>query len=201
MIDTIIFDIGNVLIPWEPKWLYQHFFDSEAAIEHFLHDSEFHAWNILQDAGRPFAEGVAEHRARFPQYGHLMEAYAQRWRETLGPQIDGSVALIHECKRAGYRLLALTNMSHETFPRVCTDYPFLNEFEGVVVSGRERLIKPQPEIYALLCQRHSVIPSKAVFIDDSLTNIEAAQAFGLHGVHFTSPENTRHALKQLGLPL
>lgn len=199
-IDTVIFDIGNVLIPWEPKWLFREFLDSDEAIEHFIEDAGFHAWNSLQDAGRPFAEGVAAHREEYPHYHHLMQAYAKRWEETLGSPIEGSVRLIHAFKQAGYRVLALTNWSDETFPRARELYPFLNEFEGVVVSGEERLLKPQREIYARLCERYAVEPARAVFIDDSLKNVAAARAFGLHAVHFTNIDAVRQALRELGLP-
>lgn len=201
MIDTVIFDIGNVLIPWEPKWLFRQFLADDHEIDRFLAEVDFHAWNAEQDAGRPFGEAVALQGARFPQYRHLLEAYAQRWEETLGPPIAGSVDLIRLCKREGYRVLALTNWSHETFPRACEIYPFLAEFEGIVVSGRERIIKPQREIYAVLCQRYGVVPDRAVFLDDSLRNVEAAQAFGLRAVHFTGAENALYELKRLGLRL
>lgn len=201
MIDTVIFDIGNVLIPWEPKWLFRQYLASDDEIDRFLTEVDFHAWNAEQDAGRPFREAVATHGARFPHYRHLLEAYAQRWEETLGPPIAGSVALIQHCKSQGYRVLALTNWSHETFPRACEMYPFLGEFEGIVVSGRERVIKPQREIYAVLCQRYGVVPSKAIFIDDSLKNVEAARAFGMSAVLFTEASNTRAELQRLGLAL
>ena len=200
-IDTIVFDIGNVLIPWEPKWLFREFLEDDAAIEHFIEDSDFHAWNALQDAGRPFAEGVAAHRAEFPHYHHLIQAYARRWEETLGEPNYGMVELITHFKRHGYRVLALTNWSDETFPRACEIYPFLREFEGVVVSGQEKLLKPQREIYELLCQRYVVEPKHAVFIDDSARNVEAARDFGLHAVQYTGVTNTRQALGALGLPL
>lgn len=201
MIDTIIFDIGNVLIPWEPKWLFRDYFDSDEAIEHFLIESRFHEWNLAQDAGRSFAEGVATHSQAFPEYADLFQAYAERWEQTLGPAIETSVDLIHHFKQAGFRVLALTNMSQETFPRIREIYPFLNEFEGVLVSGQEKLIKPQPEIYALFCQRFKVEPARALFIDDSAKNVEAARAFGLHAIHYTNGGEIRTALRQIGLPV
>lgn len=201
MINTIIFDIGNVLIPWEPKWLFRHFFASDEAINQFLHTAEFHHWNLQQDAGRSFADGVAAQRLRFPEYAHLFEAYATRWPETLGPAIETSVELIHHFKHAGFRVLALTNMSHEAFPKVRQNYPFLNEFEGVLVSGEEKLVKPQQEIYARFCQRFKVTPAQAVFIDDSPKNVEAAQQFGLQAIQFTDGGKLRQDLRQLGLPV
>lgn len=201
MIDTVIFDIGNVLIPWEPKWLFRHYLADDHEIDRFLEEVDFHAWNAEQDAGRPFDEAVALQGARFPQYRHLLEAYAQRWEETLGPPIEGSVDLIRLCKREGYRVLALTNWSNETFPRACELYPFLTEFEGIVVSGCERIIKPQREIYAVLCQRYGVVPDKAVFLDDSPRNVEAARAFGLRAVHFTGVADALSDLRRLGLRL
>jgi 2-haloacid dehalogenase len=198
-IDTVVFDIGNVLIPWDPRWLFRQLLPDDAAIERFLHEVDFNAWNRAHDAGLPFAEGIAAHSATFPQYRRLFEAFNERWVETIGPPIEGSVALARELRQGGYRTLALTNFSAETFPRALEQHPYLAEFEGIVVSGRERLMKPDAAIYRLLCDRYGVDPARAVFIDDSPANVEGARGVGMHGVHFESPPQLRAALRALGV--
>ena len=185
-IDTIVFDIGNVLIPWEPRWLFRKLLPDEAAVERFLSEVKFNQWNAQHDAGQTFAHGIAQHGAAFPQYQHLFKAYFERWEESMGDPIHGSVTLARKLREAGYRTLALTNFSNETFPRAVRLCPFLNEFEGIVVSGDEKLMKPDPAIYRLLCERYSVEPARSVFIDDSLPNVEGARRVGMHGLHFSS---------------
>ena len=198
-IDTVVFDIGNVLIPWDPRWLFRQLLPDDAAVERFLHDVDFNAWNRAHDAGLPFAEGIAAHSVAFPHYRSLFEAFHARWEETTGPPIEGSVALARELRQGGYRTLALTNFSAETFPRALKQHPYLGEFEGIVVSGDERLMKPDPAIYRLLCDRYRVEPARAVFIDDSRANVDGARAVGMHGVHFESPPQLRDALRVLGV--
>jgi 2-haloacid dehalogenase len=201
MINTVVFDLGNVLIPWEPRWLFSKLIASEAELERFLHEVDFTHWNQRADAGEPFAATIADTGARFPHYRPLLQAYFDRWEESVGPAFAESVELLHELKARGLRLLALTNFSTETLPRARRRYDFLAEFEGIVVSGEERLTKPQPEIYQRLFARYDVAPQQAVFIDDSAANIATAQALGMAGVHFTSPALLRQQLRELGLPV
>ncbi|MBS1210343.1 MAG: family hydrolase [Proteobacteria bacterium] len=201
MIDTVIFDLGNVLIPWEPRWLFRKLIADEAQIEHFLQEVDFNAWNAAHDKGQPFAVGIATHGARHPQHQHLLQAYFERWEETVAAPFEESVSLLHELKAAGLRVLALTNFSAETFPRAQRLYDFLHEFEGVVVSGEEGLIKPDPAIYELLFTRYGVTPAHAVFIDDSAANVATARQLGMHAIHFTAPEHLRDDLRALGLPV
>ncbi|RUL78431.1 HAD family hydrolase [Dyella choica] len=198
-IDTVIFDLGNVLIGWDPRRLYRQLIEDEARMEWFLREVCSSEWNEQQDRGRPWAEGTAQLRAQFPEHAELIDAYHLRWQETLLGPIEGSVALLAELKASGVRLLALTNWSQETFPVARQLYPFLQWFEGIVVSGEERLVKPDPRIYQCLMQRYTVDPACALYIDDSQRNVVAAEALGLHGWWFRDPASLRERLMQLGL--
>ena len=198
-IDTIVFDIGNVLIPWNPRWLFRKLLADEAALDRFLEDVDFNAWNAQHDAGQRFARGIEQHGARFPHYRHLLQAYFDRWEESIAEPFQESVALTRKLREAGYRTLGLTNFSAETFPRAVRLNPFLDEFEGILVSGQEKLVKPDPAIYRLLCERYSVTPSRCVFIDDSLHNVEGARGIGMHALHFRSTDRLLRDLDALGV--
>lgn len=198
-IDTVIFDLGNVLIPFNPRWLFRTMLPDEASIDAFFAETGFDAWNIQMDAGLPFAEGIASHSRKFPQHRALFEAFFDRWPETVGEPIAESVDIFRTLRRKGIRTYALTNFSAETYPLAVARFPFLNDFDGTVVSGIERLVKPDPAIYRLLMQRHAVEASRAVFIDDRLENIEAARKLGLHAIHFVDEMALRPALRNLGL--
>ena len=200
-IDTVIFDLGEVLIPWDPRTLYRKLMPDTETMERFLSEVCSPEWNAQQDAGRSLAEGTAERIAAFPQQEAWIRAFYERWPEMLGEVIAGSVALLRDVKAQGYRVLALSNWSGETFPVAQGLYPILAEFEGIVLSGHEGMIKPDPAIYRLLCERYQVAPARAVFIDDSLRNVAGAQAIGMRGVHFRSPRQVRDALIAMGLPL
>lgn len=198
-IDTVIFDLGNVLIGWDPRRLYRSLIEDEVQMEWFLREVCNSEWNEQQDAGRPWAEGTALLRARFPEHAELIDAYHLLWKETLLGPIEDSVAVLADLKARGVRLLALTNWSQETFPVARQLYPFLQWFEGIVVSGEERLIKPDPRIYQLLLKRYSVDPATALYIDDSARNVAAAEALGMQGWWFHDPAGLRERLMELGL--
>ena len=198
-IDTVVFDVGNVLIPWNPRWLLGKLLPDEAALTRFLDEVDFGAWNEQHDAGLPFAQGIARLGARFPHYRHLLQAYFDRWEETIADPFPESVALSRALRAAGYRTLALTNFSAETFPRALRRNPFLEEFEGILVSGHEGVIKPDPAIYRLLCARYAVAPDRCVFIDDNPRNVEGARSVGMHALHFASAERLRGDLEALGV--
>jgi 2-haloacid dehalogenase len=198
-IDTVIFDLGNVLIGWDPRRLYRQLIDDEAQMEWFLREVCNSEWNEQQDAGRPWVEGTALLRARFPEHAELIDAYHLRWKETLVGPIDGSVAILAELKARGVRLLALTNWSQETFPFARQLYPFLQWFEGIVVSGEECLVKPDSRIYQRLLERYAVDPTAALYIDDSARNVAAAEALGMHGWWFRDPAGLRERLVELGV--
>jgi 2-haloacid dehalogenase len=197
---TVIFDFGGVLVDWNPRYLYRRLFPGDPdGMERFLAEVCTPEWNQRQDAGRPWAEAVAELIGRHPAQADLIRAYRERWAETLGGAIDGSVAILGEVRAAGHRLLGLTNWSSETFPLARPRFPFFDWFHGIVVSGEEKLIKPDPRLYLRLLERYRVDPARAVFIDDSPKNVEAAAALGIHGIHFRSPPVLRDELTALGV--
>jgi 2-haloacid dehalogenase len=196
---TVVFDLGGVLIEWDPRRLYRQLFDDEAAMEHFLATVCTPEWNAEQDRGRAVAEATAELRQQFPEHADLIDAYYGRWEEMVGDLIWGTVEIVDELHVRGVRLLALTNWSHEEFPLARPRMTFLDHFDGVLVSGEERLIKPDPAIFLLLSSRYDVDPATTVFIDDSLTNVEAAAALGFDAIHFRSPAQLRGALEERGL--
>lgn len=198
MIETIIFDLGGVLIKWDPKLLYRKFFADEKEMNTFLGEVCTMDWNEQQDAGRTWQEGIDELTPKYPQYEKEINAYFKRWPEMLDGAIHETVELLEQLKASNkYRLYALTNWSAETFPFALKQFDFLQHFEGILVSGEEKLKKPDPGIYQLLFSRYSIDPATALFIDDSLRNIQAAEKTGLQVHHFTAPEKLKAALQQL----
>lgn len=200
--NTAIFDLGNVLIRWNPRNLYKKLFgDDVEGMETFLAEVCHTGWNEQQDLGRTWQEAIEEAIARHPTQEALIRAYRDRWEETLDGAIEDSVTLLDELHANGIRLLALTNWSAETFPIALERFEFLQRFEGIVVSGVEGMIKPSPEIFQLLASRYDVDMSRAVFIDDHRPNIEGAQKIGLHAVQFFDAAQLREDLLALGLPV
>jgi 2-haloacid dehalogenase len=160
----VVFDLGGVLIDWDPRHLYRKLFlEDEPGMERFLAEVCTPEWNAAQDAGRSWAEATALLRARHPDRAELIDAYHLRWPEMLGGPIEGSVAVLRELRAAGTPLYALTNWSHETFPVALGLYDFLSWFEAIVVSGHERMIKPDPRLYRLLIERHGLQPAELVY--------------------------------------
>ena len=199
-IDTVVFDLGGVLVDWNPRYLYRQIFNDEQEMENFLANVCHGNWNEMQDAGRPFAEAVNERIDKFPQYEPMIRAYHKRWSEMLKGDIPGTVQILKEMHKAGQpRLLALSNWSAETFPIAKKRFPFLGFFEAILVSGEEKLIKPDPRFFKLLIDRFQVDPAHAVFIDDVEKNILGAKALGFQTIHFKSPEALRVSLSQLGV--
>jgi len=201
-IDTVVFDLGNVLIQWNPRILFRKIFGTdEAAMEYFLSTVCNTEWNEQQDCGRLWEDGIAIAAKQHPAHEPHIRAYYERWEEMIPGAIDGAVDILAELRTLNVRLLALTNFSDETFPIAQRRFPFLSWFEGIVVSGQERLVKPDPAIFKLLIERYQLRPESTVFIDDSLRNVEASVAQGLHGIHFHSADELRRQLKALGIPL
>jgi 2-haloacid dehalogenase len=196
---AVVFDLGGVLIDWDPRHLYRKLLADEAAVEEFLATVCTLEWNAEQDRGRPFAEGVAELVERHPAHADAIAAYHERWPEMLGGPIDGTVELLAELRADGVPVYALTNWSAETFGIARDRYEFLDWFDGVVISGEERMIKPDPAIFQLLLDRFGLDPEATVFIDDSEANVTAARQLGLDAVSFTDPTQLRHDLAALGL--
>jgi 2-haloacid dehalogenase len=196
-----VFDVGNVLIRWDPRFLYRKLIADEAEREDFLARVCAPEWNRQMDGGKTFAQGVAERVALFPDKADLIRAFDSRWIETLGGTIEGTVAILEELRAKGVKTYAISNFSYEKFAIASEVFPFLAGFEGVIVSGREKLLKPDPGIYRLLCERYGLAAGDCFFIDDSRPNIESARQMGMQAHWFESPEGLRAALKETGLPL
>jgi 2-haloacid dehalogenase len=191
---AVVFDLGGVLVDWNPRHLYRRLFDDEVMMEHFLATVCTQAWNLEQDRGRQLSEGVALLQAQHPHEAARIAAFYGRWTEMLGGAIGGTVAIIEELATARVPLFALTNWSAELFPHALERFEFLARFEGIVVSGQELLAKPDPRIYRLLIERYHVDAATAVFIDDAPRNVESARAIGFDAILFETPEQLRRAL-------
>jgi 2-haloacid dehalogenase len=198
--DTVIFDLGGVLLDWNPRHLYRQLFPGdEAAMEHFIATVCNGEWNRQQDAGRLVAEGCALLKAEHPDKAALIDAYYGRHLDMIAGPVEGTVTILAELRERGTPLYFLSNYSAETYPLALGRYDFLSWFAGGIVSGEHGVIKPDPAIYRLLIDRHGIDPHRAVFIDDVAANAEAARAFGIHPIHFTGPNALRAELVELGL--
>ena len=195
---TIIFDLGGVLIDHDPRYLYRRIFEHEHQVTNFLDNICTAEWNEMQDAGRTIADATAERIALFPDHADLIKAYYERWTEMLNGAVDGTVEILDELRGKNIPLYALTNFSAETFVSARTIYDFLDWFQGILVSGEERLIKPDPRIYELTLERFNIDPTDAIFIDDREKNVTAAADLGIHGIHFTTARNLRADLVAAG---
>jgi 2-haloacid dehalogenase len=198
---TLVFDIGNVLISWDPRNLYRNLFEDGERMEWFLAEVCNHEWNLEQDRGRLFAEAITERTAAFPDLETEIRAYDERWPEMISGPIAGSVRLLEAVRAAGRPNYAITNFSHEKFAVAREMFGFLRSFDGIVVSGDEKLVKPDPAIYRLLIERHGLDPADCIFIDDSPANVAGARLVGMRGVHFTSPDGLLRDLEAAGYDL
>jgi len=196
---VIVFDLGGVLIDWNPRHLYRKLFDQDEAMERFLQEVCHHDWNLEQDRGRSFADAIEEAALRHPHQRAMIEAYHSRWDEMIAGAIEDSVVILEELADAGYELQALTNWSAETFPIARARFAFLDLFDTVLVSGEERLVKPDARIFQLLLERIAHPAEVCIYIDDSPPNVAAAGALGFDAIPFTSPHALRAALTDRGL--
>jgi 2-haloacid dehalogenase len=197
VITTVVFDLGGVLIDWDPRHLYRQMFSDPEEMEIFLRDIVSPDWNAEQDSGRTWAEATALLLEEHPNHEPMITAYVDRWDEMLAGPFDGTVAVLSDVREAGLRIYALTNWSAETFPRARQLFPFLEWFEGIVVSGDEGIRKPDPEIWRRLISRYGIDPTTTVFIDDMPRNVEIATEFGFEAIRFESPEQLRARLVEL----
>lgn len=197
---AIIFDLGGVLVDWNPDYLFSKVFDDAEKKQYFFDNICTPDWNEEQDAGRPIKEATENLVARHPEWKEHIETYYDRWTEMLGGPIHDTVAILKELKERGhYKLYALTNWSGELFPKALEMYEFLHWFDGRVVSGDEKMRKPFPEFYNVLLDRYDLKPEDVIFIDDNLRNIKAAEALGIRSIPFQSPAQLHDDLKKLGV--
>ncbi len=189
MIKDVVFDFGGVLMDWDPRYLYRTYFKDEEQMEYFLSHICTDAWNAEQDRGRTFDEGVSLLLRQYPQYAEPIRMYKDRWESMLKGEFPRSVELLRRLKEQGYGIYGLTNWSAETIPIAFAKYDFFSLFDGIVVSGEEKLIKPDPKIYRILLERYNLSAENTLFIDDSPANIEAASHLGFQTILFDNIEN------------
>ena len=196
MIKNIVFDFGGVLVDWNPHHLYDKYFGSSEKADWFLKNICLYSWNLQMDGGKPFAEGVAELQAQYPEWTEAIGIYHTRWIEMMGGQFDDTVDVLRRLKAAGYRVFGLSNWSMETFPLVRDKYPVFQELEGMVVSGEEHLIKPDAAIYNCLLSRYQLQAEESLFVDDNADNVAGAKAVGMEAVRFVGAKELERALRE-----
>ena len=196
-IEAIIFDLGGVLIDWNPRYVYRTIFDSEEKIDWFFDNICTNDWNEKQDAGYSLNAATEELVAQHPEWEAEIRAYYERWIEMLGGPMHETVNILSNVKQQEHlSLYALTNWSHETFPVALERFEFLQWFDGIVVSGEEKTRKPFPEFYQKLLERYNIDPATAIFIDDNLRNVKAAEDAGIHGIHFLNAKQLSDELRK-----
>jgi 2-haloacid dehalogenase len=199
-ISTLVFDLGGVLIDWNPRYLYRKLFpDDPAAMERFLEEIRFDEWNLAMDAGRDFSAILADLTHRFPQYAQELQSYQQRWEETLGGPISETVSLLPQLRQNGYHLLAISNWSAETFSIARRKYSFLDLFDFILISGDVKVLKPDPRIYQIFLQKTGKKAQECMIIDDKKINTDTAQTLGFHVLWLEAPDQLEEALRRQGI--
>ena len=196
-IDTIIFDLGGVLVDWKPEYVYRKVFnDNEEKVQWFLNTVCTPEWNIEQDGGRTIEEAVTIKIAEFPQYEDWIRLFYNEWPNMFSGPIIENVELFHKLKESGnYKIYALTNWSAEKWDKALELFPFFKNFDGVIVSGQEKTRKPFPKIYNIILNRYTITPEKALFIDDSEGNIKAAKKLNFNVIHYKKASPLVNLLK------
>jgi 2-haloacid dehalogenase len=195
-IENIIFDFGGVLVDWNPRHLYRDYFDNEQEMEYFLHHICTEEWNLEQDRGRPLSEGTRLLQEKFPDFYSMIQLFYDKWEVMLKSDIPETVSLLYQLKEK-YKIYGLTNWSAETIPVAFARFPFFSEFDGIVVSGEEKLIKPDKQIFKVLIDRYDVSAENTIFIDDNAKNIKAAREIGMHAIRFENPDQLKEELRLL----
>lgn len=198
---TVVFDVGNVLLRWDPRLVYRELIPEPERLEWFMQNVCTAAWNIEQDRGRSWADAVALLVSQHPEWEREIRAYDERWHESVPGVIADSVAVLGELKGRGDKVYAITNFSREKWAECLIRFPFLQSFDGVIVSAHERLIKPDPAIFELLLNRYDLVAGDCIFVDDSAKNIDGARGVGMQAVHFVEPIDLRSELRERGLTL
>lgn len=197
--DAVVFDLGGVIVDWQPRYVYQHLFTDKDELDYFLKEVCNGPWMLLTDGGsHDWPTATAELAAKFPQYRSQIEAFRPRWSQMLRGEIAESVEILKRLKVQGQRLLGLTNWAADTFDEGLPRLPSLALFEDILVSGREKLHKPNPAIFRLLCDRHGIAPANSIYIDDNRVNVEAAARLGFDALFFSSPTQLAADLHQRG---
>jgi len=197
-IKNIVFDFGGVLVDWNPRYMYKSVFNDDALMERFLADVCTDEWNVQQDKGRSLAEGTRLLQERFPEHHDMIQLFYDKWDVMLHSDIKENVDVLYELK-GKYKLLGLTNWSAETFPIALARYSFFGEFDGIVVSGEEKLIKPDRAIFDVLLERYKISAAESVFIDDNIANIRTANALGFNTIHVNDGMNLHDELVAFGV--
>jgi len=195
-IKNIIFDFGGVLVDWNPRHLYRDYFDNEQEMEYFLRHVCTEEWNLEQDRGRPLSEGTRLLQEKYPDFYSMIQLFYDRWEVMLKSDIPETVSLLYQLKEK-YKIFGLTNWSAETIPVAFARFPFFSEFDGIVVSGEEKLIKPDKQIFKVLIDRYGVSAENTIFIDDNAKNINAAREIGMHAIRFENPDQLEEELRSL----
>ncbi|WP_277111310.1 HAD family hydrolase [Chryseobacterium taklimakanense] len=199
-IKNIIFDFGGVLMDWNPRYFFKDYFNDDEKMEFFLKNVAVDDWNAEQDRGRTLKEGTEILIEKYPDWEKEVRAYYDNWTTMLRSDIPKNVEVLRKLADTDYELFGLTNWSHETFPYALANYDFFELFKGkIVVSGEEKLIKPDPKIWELLLDRYSIKAEESVFIDDNAKNIEAAKTLGFITVHLTEETDLQTELEKLGV--
>ncbi|MDR0711318.1 MAG: HAD family phosphatase [Prevotellaceae bacterium] len=198
MIKSIIFDFGNVLIEWDPRRIFREMVPAEE-LDSFMQNVWKEEWNNNLDSGVPLADNERKLKQKYPQHSSYIAAFHARWYDSLGEENRESVALLTRLQNAGYTTYGLSNWSAETFPVARKAHPFFSSFNGIVLSGEEKVCKPNPQIYAILLERYKLLPNQCVFIDDRQENLNTAKEMGITPILFTSAAQVREELRRIGV--
>lgn len=201
-IDTIIFDLGGVLVDWNPEYVYKNVFQDTEKMNWFLSEVCSPEWNIEQDGGRTIAEAEQLKIEEFPEYEKEIKMFYKEWHRMFKGVIEENIELFYKLKKSGkFKIYGLTNWSAEKWDKALELFPFLNDFDGIVVSGKEKIRKPFPEIYELLLNRFSIIPEKAIFIDDNLDNVDSAKQIDINSIYYTPATKLKEVFKTYNVQL
>ena len=200
-IDAVIFDLGRVIVDWDPRHLLAEIVPDELALATLVEEVLDLDWFRAVDAGYPLADAIATRARLYPEHAEALQAYVDRWPETIRGTFDDTVAIVQELRRAGFRMYVLSNWAAETWARVSDGFAFLRHFDDVVISAHVGLAKPDPRIFELARDRFSVAPDRTLFIDDSAANVVAARGVGFQVARFETAARLRRDLIDLGLPV
>lgn len=188
-IKNVVFDFGGVLLDWNPRYFYSSIFNDDEKMEYFIQNIVTSTWNSQMDKGRTFEECMKELSEEHPEYKDQINLYRKGWETMLKGEIESGINVLKAVQASGkFKVYGLTNWSAETFPYAFNTYKFLQSFEGIVVSGEEKMIKPEKGIYLTLLERYNLKPEETFFMDDNIKNVEVAKSRGIHAIQFTGTD-------------